>query len=44
VRYFAAQGYDRVIVAGPRSNAAAAEATSAVRAADLPSALVAARR
>jgi hypothetical protein len=44
VRYFAAQGYDRVIVAGPRSTAAAAETTSAVRAADLPSALAAARR
>jgi hypothetical protein len=44
VRYFAAQGYDRVIVAGRLSTAAAAESTSAVRAADLPSALAAATR
>jgi hypothetical protein len=44
VRYFAAQGYDRVIVAGPRSTAAAAHSAIAVRAADLPGALAAARR
>jgi hypothetical protein len=44
VRYFAAQGYDRVIVAGPLSTSAAAESTSAVRAADLPGALAAATR
>jgi hypothetical protein len=44
VRYFAAQGYDRVIVAGPRSTSAAADSAIAVRAADLPSALAAARR
>jgi hypothetical protein len=44
VRYFAAQGYDRVIVAGPDSTAAAAETASAVRAADLPAALAAATR
>ena len=44
VRYFAAQDYDRVIVAGPRSTAAAADSAIAVRAADLPSALAAATR
>jgi hypothetical protein len=45
VRYFAAQGYDRVIVAGPRSTAAAADArVAALRAADLPGALAALRR
>jgi hypothetical protein len=45
VRYFAAQGYDRVIVAGPRSTAAAADVhLAAVRAADLPGALAALRR
>jgi hypothetical protein len=44
VRYFAAQGYDRVIVAGPDSTAAAAESASAVRAADLSGALAAATR
>jgi hypothetical protein len=45
VRYFAARGYDRVIVAGPRSTAAAAQAgADAQRAADLESALAAVRR
>jgi hypothetical protein len=45
VRYFAAQGYDRVIVAGPRSTAAAADAhVAALRAVDLPGALAAVRR
>jgi hypothetical protein len=45
VRYFAARGYDRVIVAGPRSTAAASDAhVAAVRAADLPGALAAVRR
>ena len=45
VRYFAAQGYDRVIVAGPRSTAAAHSSTvAAERAADLPGALAAVRR
>ena len=33
VRYFAAQGYDRVVVAGPRSTAAADEAGVATAAA-----------
>jgi hypothetical protein len=43
VRYFAAAGYDRVIVAGPRSTAAAGEAGSAaVVAAGLGAALAAA--
>jgi hypothetical protein len=41
VRYFAAQGYDRIVVAGPRS-AAAAEGRAIVRVADLPAALAAA--
>jgi hypothetical protein len=45
VRYFEAQGYDRVIVAGPRSTAAADQArVTALRAADLPGALAAVRR
>jgi hypothetical protein len=45
VRYFAAQGYDRVIVAGPRSLAAADRAgVATVRAADLPDALAVVRR
>jgi hypothetical protein len=45
VRYFAARGYDRVIVAGPRSTGAAAQAgAGAHRAADLESALAAVRR
>jgi hypothetical protein len=45
VRYFAAAGYDRVIVAGPRSSAAAAEAGGAAeRAAGLDDALAAVRR
>jgi hypothetical protein len=45
LRYFAVQGYDRVIVAGPRSTAAADEAAiSAVRTAGLASALEAVRR
>jgi hypothetical protein len=44
VRYFAAQDY-RVIVAGPRSNAAADDVrVGAVRAPDLPAALAAVRR
>jgi hypothetical protein len=41
VRYFAAQGYDRIVVAGPRATAAA-EGGTIVRAADLPAALAAA--
>jgi len=41
VRYFAAQGYDRIVVAGPRS-AAAADGPAIVRVADLPAALAAA--
>jgi hypothetical protein len=45
VRYFAAQGYDRVIVAGPRSTAAAADTdVPALRAGDLSGALAALRR
>ena len=45
VRYFAAQGYDRVVVAGPRSTAAAADAgVAAVRARDLTGAVAAVRR
>jgi hypothetical protein len=45
VRYFAARGYDRVVVAGPHSSAAAARtATGTHRAADLASALTAVRR
>jgi hypothetical protein len=45
VRYFAAQGYDRVIVAGPRSTMAADEAdVAAVRTRGLASALAAVRR
>jgi hypothetical protein len=43
VRYFAAQDYDRIVVAGPRSTAAAAGPTI-VAVADLPAALAAARR
>lgn len=43
VRYFAAQGYDRIVVAGPHSTAAAGGAP-VVRAADLPGALAAAAR
>lgn len=43
VRYFAAQGYDRVIVAGPLSTVAAGEA-GVVKAADLTGALAIARR
>ena len=38
VRYFAAQGYDRIVVAGPRSTAAA-DGAAIVRVADLPAAL-----
>jgi hypothetical protein len=41
VRYFAAQGYDRIVVAGRRS-AAAADGPAIVRVADLPAALAAA--
>jgi hypothetical protein len=41
VRYFAAQGYDRIVVAGPRSTAAA-DGPAIVRVADLPAALAAA--
>jgi hypothetical protein len=45
VRYFTAAGYDRVIVAGPRSTTAAHEAGRAAdRAGDLDGALAAARR
>jgi hypothetical protein len=45
VRYFTAAGYDRVIVAGPRSTAAAHEAGHAAdRTADLDGALAAASR
>src|SRR5919204_3427387 len=45
VRYFAAAGHDRVIVAGPRSTAAASLAGgAAVRAGGLDGALAAARR
>ena len=43
VRYFAAQGYDRIVVAGPRSTAAA-DGAAIVRVADLPAALAAATR
>ena len=43
VRYFAAQGYDRIVVAGPRSTAAA-EGPAIVRVADLPAALRAVTR
>jgi hypothetical protein len=41
VRYFAAQGYDRIVVAGARATAAA-HGPAIVRAADLPAALGAA--
>jgi hypothetical protein len=45
VRYFAGAGYDRVIVAGPRSTAAADEADAvAQRASGLDGALAAVRR
>jgi hypothetical protein len=44
VRYFAAQGYDRVIVAGPRSTAAGSDARNVVAVADLQGALAAATR
>jgi hypothetical protein len=45
VRYFSALGYDRVIVAGPRSTAAAAQTgAGADSAADLARALAAVRR
>jgi hypothetical protein len=45
VRYFTAAGYDRVIVAGPRSTAAADEAGAvAERASGLDRAVAAARR
>ena len=45
VRYFAAQGYDRVVVAGPRSTMAADQAgVAAVRATDLAGALTVVRR
>jgi hypothetical protein len=40
VRYFAAQGYDRIVVAGPRATAAA-DGPAIVRVADLPAALAA---
>ena len=43
VRYFAAQGYDRIVVAGPRSTAAA-HGAAIVAVADLPTALAAATR
>lgn len=45
VRYFAAQGYDRVVVAGPRAIGAAGEAgVAAVRTTGLAGALAAVRR
>ena len=45
MRYFAAQGYDRVVVAGPRSTMAAEEAgVAAVRADGPAGALAAATR
>ena len=44
VRYFARAGYDRVIVAGPRSTAAADEAVVAEPASGLDGALAAVRR
>ncbi len=45
VRYFAAQDYDRVVVAGPRSTMAADEAgVAAVRTSGLAGALAAVRR
>jgi hypothetical protein len=45
VRYFAAQGYDRIVVAGPDASAAAGRAhVAATSAADLPGALAALRR
>lgn len=43
VRYFAAQGYDRIVVAGPRSTAAA-HGAAIVAVADLSAALAAATR
>jgi hypothetical protein len=43
VRYFAAQGYDRIVVAGPRATAAA-DGPAVVRVADLSAALAAIRR
>ena len=43
VRYFAAQGYDRIVVAGPRSTTAA-DGPGVVRVADLPAALAAVTR
>ena len=43
VRYFAAQGYDRIVVAGPRSTAAA-DGPAIVSVADLPAALAAVTR
>ena len=44
VRYFTAAGYDRLIVAGPRSTAAASHAAAAERASGLDGALAAAER
>ncbi len=45
VRYFAAQDYDRIVVAGPDASAAAGRAhVAATPAADLPGALAALRR
>jgi hypothetical protein len=41
VRYFSAQGYDRIVVAGPRATAAA-DGPAIVPVADLPAALAAA--
>jgi hypothetical protein len=43
VRYFAAQGYDRIVVAGPRSTTAP-DGAGVVRVADLPAALAAVTR
>jgi hypothetical protein len=42
VRYFAAQGYDRIVVAGPRSTAVA-HGAGIVPVADLPAAVAATR-
>jgi len=42
VRYFAAQGYDRIVVAGPRSTGVA-HGAAVVPVADLPAAVAAAR-
>ncbi len=43
VRYFTAQGYERIVVAGPRATAGA-DGPAVVRVTDLPAALAAVRR